>query len=88
VRPSVAALSLPLYAQSPLPWRVDLPNARADFRAGLMRRTATFVWSLLRPADEKGRLGVFVVKSDRNGQSYLPEEGAVDSDFRPFNKLA
>ncbi|MEJ8859721.1 hypothetical protein WKW79_34550 [Variovorax robiniae] len=86
--PDGTALSLPLYAQSPLPWRVDVPNARADFRAGLIHRTATFVWSLLRPADERGRLGAFVVKCDRNGQTYLPEEDTVDSDFRPFNQLS
>lgn len=86
--PDGTALSLPLYAQSPLPWRVDVPNARADFRAGLIHRTATFVWSLLRPADERDRLGVFVVKGERNGQTYLPEEDTADFDFRPFNKLA
>lgn len=82
------SLSLPLYAQSPLPWRVDLPNAKADFRAGLMRRTATFVWSLLRPADERERLGVFVVKCDRNGQTYLPDEASASGDFQAFVKLA
>ncbi len=85
---SETSLSLPLHAQSPLPRRVDLPDAKANFRAGLMRRTATFVWSLLRPADERGRLGVFVVKSDRNGQTYLPDEGSAEKDFRAFDKLA
>ncbi|MBS0348036.1 MAG: hypothetical protein JSR69_16425 [Proteobacteria bacterium] len=82
------SLSLPLYAQSPLPWRVDLPNAKADFRAGLLRRTATFVWSLLRPADEREQLGVFVVKCDRNGQTYLPDEASESEDFQAFVKLA
>ncbi|MDP9993826.1 hypothetical protein J2W28_004471 [Variovorax boronicumulans] len=82
------ALSLPLYAQSPLPWRVDIPDAKADFRKGLIQRTATFVWSLLRPADEAGMLGVFVVKSDRNGQTYLPQEDSIAQDFRPFSQLA
>jgi hypothetical protein len=82
------SLSLPLYAQSPLPWRVDLPNAKADFRAGLMRRTATFVWSLVRPADEREQLGVFVVKCDRNGQTYLPDEASASVDFQAFVKLA
>ena len=66
-------LSLPLYAQSPLPWRVDLVEAKEDFRAGLLRRSATFVWTLARPRTETTDLKVYVVKSDRNGQTYLPE---------------
>lgn len=87
LKPVICSLSLPLYAQSPLPWRVDIPNARSDFRKGLMHRSATFVWSLLRPADESGNLSVFVVKSDRNGQTYLPEEDSANSDFQLFDKL-
>lgn len=67
-------LSLPLYAQSPLPWRVDLLDAAAGFRAGLLRRSAKFVWTLARPADETGERGVYIVKVDRNGQSWLPEK--------------
>lgn len=68
-----AAICVPLHAQSPLPTRVELPTAREDFRNGLMRRSATFAWSLVRPADESGRHGVYVLKSDRNGQTWLPE---------------
>jgi hypothetical protein len=79
--PQAAALSLPLYAQSPLPWRVDLSDAKADFRGGLMHRSATFVWSLSRPWNEVTALGVHVVKSDRNGQIYLPEVASIDADF-------
>lgn len=67
-----AQLSLPLYAQSPLPYRVDLRDAKADFRRGLMRRSATFIWTLARPAAERTRTGIFVVKADRNGQTFLP----------------
>lgn len=74
-------LSLPLYAQSPLPWRVDLQNAVVDFRAGLLRRSAHFVWTLARPAQETKQRGVHIVKSDRNGQTYLPENSSIDNDF-------
>lgn len=77
-RPS---LSVPLYAQSPLPWRVDLQNAKADFRAELMQRSATFIWSLGRPNEEflENGLAVHIVKSDRNGQTYLPP--AIEGNF-------
>ena len=71
-------LSLPLYAQSPLPHRVDLQNAKADFRAGLLRRNATFIWTLTRSRAETDALQVHNVKSDRNGQTYLPES---EQDF-------
>ncbi|SCX87794.1 papain-like cysteine protease family protein [Nitrosospira sp. Nsp13] len=71
-------LSLPLYAQSPLPHRVDLQNAKADFRAGLLRRNATFIWTLTRSRAETDALQVHIVKSDRNGQTYLPES---EKDF-------
>lgn len=75
------SLSVPLYAQSPLPWRVDLQNAKVDFRAGLMQRSATFIWSLARPSEEFGSnaMAVHIVKSDRNGQTYLPS--SVSEDF-------
>jgi hypothetical protein len=49
-----SALSLPLYAQSPLPARVDWQNLKEDLRAGLVHRSATFTWSLLRTRDELG----------------------------------
>jgi hypothetical protein len=73
-----ARLSLPLYAQSPLPWRVDLRDAKRDFRRGLMRRAATFVWSLVRPEAEQKRTGIHVVKVDRNGQTFLPLQSKPD----------
>jgi hypothetical protein len=72
-------LSLPLYAQSPLPWRVDFRDLKRDFRAGLVRRSATFVWGLSRSLAEIGtgtsstKIQAHVVKMDRNGQTYLPE---------------
>ncbi len=71
-------MSLPLYAQSPLPWRVDLRDAKADFRAGLMRRSATFIWSLARPRNEQAHTGMHIVKLDRNGQTYLPTAAGED----------
>jgi hypothetical protein len=74
-------LTLPLYAQSPLPWRVDSRDLKQDFRNGLVRRSATFVWGLARPSTELARdvpqgrkLRTFIVKVDRNGQTYLPED--------------
>jgi len=66
-------LSVPLYAQSPLPYRVNLEDAKADFRRGLMKRNATFIWTLMRTREEGQQLRTFIVKSDRNGQTYLPE---------------
>ena len=80
--PDVCSLSVPLHAQSPLPWRVELPTARDDFRAGLMRRSATFAWPLLRPVDEIHRLSIYILKSDRTGQTYLPKQ--EDNEFLPF----
>src|SRR4051794_8996583 len=76
-------LSLPLYAQSPLPSRVDLRNARADFRRGLMRRTATFIWMLARPKPESDETRIYVVKADRNGQTHLPADAAEFVKARP-----
>lgn len=80
VRDDRVELSLPLYAQSPLPWRVDLIDAAAGFRAGLLRRSARFMWTLARPADETAQRGVHIVKADRNGQTYLPSS-TLGSDF-------
>jgi hypothetical protein len=74
------ALSLPLHAQSPLPWRIDFRNLKEDFRKGLVRRSATFVWQLARP-DLDGR--VHVVKVDRNGQTYLPKD---PGEFLPADR--
>ena len=72
---------LPLYAQSPLPWRVDFRDLKEDFRNGLVRHSATFVWGLARPVAEFARndpqkynFRTHVVKVDRNGQTYLPQE--------------
>ena len=68
------SLSLPLYAQSPLPSRVDLRDAKNDFRAGLIRRAASFIWSLARPDDDVLKTTIHVAKVDRNGQTFLPKE--------------
>ena len=73
----IPSLSLPLHAQSPLPWRVDFRNLKQDFRKGLVRRSATFVWGLARAASDvadhsRARFGAHILKSDRNGQTYLP----------------
>lgn len=80
---TVPELSLPLYAQSPLPWRIDYRDLKSDFRKGLVRRSATFVWGLTRSLKEIGDANVkpaktplvaaFIVKTDRNGQTHLPE---------------
>jgi hypothetical protein len=79
------ALSLPLYAQSPLPWRVDLRDPKKDFRAGLMRRAAIFIWNLsgpkLQPADNT-KTTMCIVKIDRNGQTFLPETKAPFEEAR------
>ncbi len=71
-----ARLSVPLHAQSPLPSRVDFADPLRDFRKGMIRREAVFVWTLLRPTREflEKSLNVAVVKCDRNGQLYLPDE--------------
>lgn len=71
-------LSVPLHAQSPLPWRVDLVDPARDFRQGMMRRHAAFVWTLVRPSADFKRNCIFVIKADRNGQTYLPES---ESEF-------
>jgi hypothetical protein len=87
----VPVLSLPLYAQSPLPWRVDFRNLKRDFRAGLVRRSATFVWGLSRSLVEIGTgaspasIQAHVVKMDRNGQTYLPE---LSREFLPPDRVA
>jgi hypothetical protein len=78
------SLSLPLYAQSPLPWRVDIEDAAADFRAGLIRRKATFVWHLLKPFSERTTTSSYIVKWDRNGQTYLP---AVIDEFNKSRNM-
>jgi hypothetical protein len=67
-------MAVPVYAQSPLPWRVDLVDPARDFRRGMMRRQATFVWTLGRPAEDFGPHSLYVIRVDRNGQTYLPEE--------------
>ncbi|MHC2566375.1 hypothetical protein [Bradyrhizobium liaoningense] len=71
-------LSVPLHAQSPLPWRVDLVDPARDFRQGMMRRHAAFVWTLVRPSADFKSNCIFVIKADRNGQTYLPES---ESEF-------
>ena len=80
-----AKLAAPLHAQSPLPWRVDFRNLKNDFRSGLVRRTASFVWGFGRAkAQLFGRpVKAYLVKMDRNGQTYLP----TAEDFRPPDKL-
>lgn len=76
-----ACLSVPLHAQSPLPSRVDFVDPLRDFRKGVIRREAVFVWTLLRPTREFLEKALTVVKCDRNGQLYLPEE--VDEFTQP-----
>jgi hypothetical protein len=77
-RDNQPALSLPLYAQSPLPWRVDFRNLKRDFRIGLVHRSASFVWGLSRSLADMDAMATpvrtHIVKIDRNGQSHLPEE--------------
>lgn len=90
---SQTALCLPLYAQSPLPWRVDFRNLKADFRTGLIRRSATFVWTLSRPPMEYGiheekklaTIAAHIVKIDRNGQLHLPDR---DEEFLGPDRMA
>jgi len=45
-----------------------------DFRKGMMKRRASFVWTLMRPRGDFGGHSLYVIKSDRNGQTYLPKE--------------
>jgi hypothetical protein len=67
-----------LHAQSPMPWRVDLVDPLRGFRRGLLRRRAQFVWTLMRPEKEFGpHRSLAVVKQDRNGQTWLPENEDV-----------
>jgi hypothetical protein len=73
-------IAVPLHAQSPLPWRVDLVEPARDFRRGMERRQATFVWPLVRRRDELMGHALYVVKSDRNGQTYLPDGESEFSD--------
>ncbi len=81
-------LSLPLYAQSPLPWRVLLRDAKADFRRGYLRRAAVFIWNLARPAAELPGIGIHIVKSDRNGQTYLPPKEKIADCFRTTRRIS
>lgn len=67
-----ACLAMPLHAQSPLPRRIDLADPARDFRMGMMRRTATFVWYLSSPASKLAEHSLTIIKSDRNGQGYWP----------------
>jgi hypothetical protein len=60
-------LSVPLHAQSPLPWMVDLVDPARDFRQGMMRHHAAFVWTLIRPSADFKSDCIFVIKADRNG---------------------
>ena len=59
-----------------------LRDAKADFRAGFMRRAAFFVWRLARPASETARTAVHLVKADRNGQTHLPSAAGEFSEPR------
>ncbi len=80
-----ARISVPLHAQSPYPWRIAPINAKADFRAGFVRRSAFFVWSLARPVMEWGpgpiSSGVYLLKVERNGQTYLPYITKTENEF-------
>ena len=71
-------LSLPLHAQSPYPWRISPINAKDDFRAGFIRRSAFFIWPLARPTldwqSASVESKVYLVKMERSGQTYLPEK--------------
>ncbi|BBB70186.1 hypothetical protein UNDYM_5933 (plasmid) [Undibacterium sp. YM2] len=66
-------IAVPQHAQSPLPRRIDLVDPARGFRLGLMQRHADFVWYMSRPATDLGPSSLYVIKSDRNGQLYLPE---------------
>jgi hypothetical protein len=79
----VRQLSIPLHAQSPYPARIELLDALQGFKDSYLRRRATFIWTLVRPAHEVGSTKVFVVKMDRNGQTYLPERH--DEFVSPMN---
>jgi hypothetical protein len=78
-------VAAPLHAQSPLPRRVDLVEPARDFRRGMMRRHASFVWTLTRPRSDFAERSLYVIKSDRNGQTYLP---VVDDEFLTPERLA
>lgn len=67
-------LSMPLHAQSPLPRRIDLVEPGRGFRTGMLHRHASFVWYLSCPASQLAGETLYVMKSDRNGQAYWPEE--------------
>lgn len=64
------------HAQSPLPWRTDLIAPARDFRRGVMRRSAVFAWTVMRPHETVKRHAITVIKQDRNGQTWIPEEEA------------
>jgi hypothetical protein len=78
-------IAIPQHAQSPLPRRVDLVEPARGFRLGLMKRHADFVWHMSRPAADFGPQSLYIIKSDRNGQLYLPE--AADEFFAPASAL-
>ena len=71
-------IAVPLHCQSPLPARAKLLDPGRDFRKGMMRRHAQFAWSLLRPRAEFAEHALYLIKADRNGQTYLPGE---EQDF-------
>jgi hypothetical protein len=64
-----------------------LRDAKADFRKGFVRRSATFIWSLARPPLEAPNTGVHIVKMDRNGQTYMPPESAINEAFIISRKI-
>lgn len=79
---SAGALSVPLHAQSPLPYRIDAEEMKRDLIDGVVRRKAVFRWHTARYLGSK--LAAFLVKQDRNGQTYLP---ADDKGFEIIEKV-
>ena len=72
-------VAMPLFAQSPFPSRIDAPNLKADMRAGLINRSALFVWPTTCPADEVDLfVRLFVLKQNKSGRAFLP---GVIGDF-------
>lgn len=47
-----------------------------------MRRAATFVWTLSRPTVERNATSAFIIKVDRNGQTFLPDDPALFETVR------
>jgi hypothetical protein len=81
---AASRISVPLHAQSPYPWRIAPINAKRDFRAGFVRRSAFFIWSLARPTTEWSapfESSVYLQKTERSGQTYLPVE------YQEFTRL-